>query len=1700
MPSTPNTPASCAAPVRDILFSLFAIAAVASASANTTTTGYQNVARTVPPGTLLSHPMDAGNESHLLRRTTNVNYLRGWLIVGPFGATDSGMRIYDISDPSNPARRHPHTHFGHAYTTWHGAVGWNAHGSAQTEDTFLHPAITVSSFGGAVSRGSNSHQYPMGFNRSSMQGPQWASMLWYGNPPAQFEMGRYWWNTGTGRYASATHGTIDHVQQFGSGDWHPLYFGDLLIYVRSDDSSSNVVTGRDGVVVYRIRYEDFGNADLSRRKMHADFVASLSTGFSGYWPNLYSDGARLYVVGGSSGQVMVADVTNAADPLLPDNVTLAASHATALNNATYPVYQDNFAFIHNKKFDMSLLLANHPDPVVLALDEFNSKQAHGKTQVHPDGVDTTQMSLPLGNLWLTGGYPHGGKSPGMAVWVQGTAPDTRKPTVAFHIPQAGRGGYPRHAPLSFLIHEVPRRGAVRPGIDFTVRPVVNGVLGAHVAGYGLHDMSGVYTYTPAAPLAADTEYQVDFLSSDNGTPNNLDDDIGFQDAAGNLMDAYGFRFSTGSLTPPTPPTLDSFTASNYQPSANTHITVTASAQGAGLEYRFNVNGSWSAWGGSASQVVSYPAPGRYRVMIQVRNSAGGVANSFVNILVPPTGALANAPTHSNSMAIGNDSGGRRLWVVNPDSNTVSVLNAATGAKLHEHPVGKNPRSIARDKNGRYWVTLMDEDRIVILNQNGSIQETITSTNAIPYGAQPFAIAPNHDGSLMFVSYYGLGRLARFTVPDGDAAVTTWRISAAAQAVPTARAIAVRTIGTETRVFVTRFISENHRGEVVEFNGVSTNLSRTRVIALGYVQDADAGDNGAGLPNYLAGISITPDGKYALVTGKKDNIGRGLLFTDPSPPAGQPLGVGDLTPINTVRAMMAVIDLTTHGEVTAARRDFDNSDSPTSITFSSRGDTAFVALQGNNRVVGIDSINPTAAGGSALISVSADADLAPQGVLYDAATRRLYVQNFLGRSVTVLNVTDFHDKNLGDLPLHVTTPTVGNELLNPLVLEGKRVFYNAADIRMSEDSYISCASCHVDGGHDGRAWDFTGRGEGLRRTTDLRGRAGMAHGNVHWTGNFDEIEDFEHDIRDFFGGEGFLPLTKAQFDAAHPNPGTNKKDAPGSEELNALAAYVSSLGNASVPRSPHRQPGGAFTTASGSSAVQGKLLFDGSVSPFLNCAACHAGSKLTDSIVAPPITGVILDTLDNVGTLITGNPGGVINNLSGKRLNATLPGIDVPSLLGLHASHGYLHHGLATTLDSVFTFAGGKVYQAEGATPVFLYTAPEVQTAGLRNENERMTSLGGGGQIRGLLGAKGVRLTSETGGGQTHPDSQGLLFTGVDGGGGGTATVYIRASSGGNFNLHVRANSGTETTVAMPGGVGFAWTPVELALNAGSGNTIRVRRFNGSQSPIIDAIMVAHAGDRAAAVAHRQVLDLTSTQRGDLLAYLRQIDGRDAEGKLRDPDLVLHYTFDEGSGNTLNDVSGNGSDHTTTLATTQWLGDGKFGGSMGTTNGTTAFASFNPANHADLPLNPRGDAFTISAWVKTNTATTFRTVFAKGVAGSRQVNVSSGNPTGSVLAYTGNTNSASHTSPSINDNQWHLVTLVNYNDNGTWRSRIYLNGGSTFKQFNSGSTTTTAAFRLGAASDGWNSWHGQIDDFRVYKRALTPSEIEQIFAGQEPTAP
>jgi cytochrome c peroxidase len=227
-----------------------------------------------------------------------------------------------------------------------------------------------------------------------------------------------------------------------------------------------------------------------------------------------------------------------------------------------------------------------------------------------------------------------------------------------------------------------------------------------------------------------------------------------------------------------------------------------------------------------------------------------------------------------------------------------------------------------------------------------------------------------------------------------------------------------------------------------------------------------------------------------------------------------------------------------------------------------------------------------------------------------------------------------------------------------VLLGKQLFNDSFDPRLARDGYIACAHCHLDGEADGRTWDFTDRGEGLRNTISLLGRAGVGHGPIHWSANFDEVQDFENDIRNAFGGTGLL--AEADWRAGTTSQTLGDPKAGLSADLDALAAYVTSL--ATYPASPFRAADGSLSP----DAAAGEAIFDS-----LGCGACHSGAALTDSTFLAPADPLLHDV-------------GTITEASGQRLGGPLLGLDTPTLHELWNTAPYLHDGSAASLLDVLT--------------------------------------------------------------------------------------------------------------------------------------------------------------------------------------------------------------------------------------------------------------------------------------------------------------------------------------------------------------------------------------------------------------------------------
>jgi YVTN family beta-propeller protein len=1331
-----------------VAITVFAIAGAAPAQVGPPVTpGFPNVAQI--PGEILS-----GLNAPQQGRTAIIAYHNGVLFTVPEvpasqPGADFRVRSWNISNPSNPVQiadwgvtpmpinAHGYLHSGDYLVlgaNWPPGGEWSFRATAPlTVQRAAFPDLDC-----AGVRGCLFQPWFVGdtfWSYNAVGGDAWISLRWN-------ELARW-----------------DHLGLTGVIG-HPFLLGDLLIFA-SDQS-------RTGVATY----------DVSDPTDPILLDVLTTGGPGGYWPELWGYDGRLYIVFPYQTEGNGFRVVDATDPA---NLRFIADRPLSGVESMYIQFQDEFAFMGSHKVDMRTF-----ESVV-----FFDPDVERPNQPGVFGVNTSQFLLPLGNLVATGGI---GEDEGMAIWAHQVAPDTRGPSVGYHIPQAGRTNYPTNLPISLLIHETLESPTIVNGVTFIVRPLG----GSAVAGRLTLAFDDVLTFTPNAALQANTTYEVVIPEG------------GIKDAAGNGVAGYSFTFSTGSsLGGNRPPAVTSFTASSYPVAPGALLTLSAAASDPDnnpLQYRFDFgDGSpKTAWSSTPSSAASYASAGHYRATVQVRDTSGSIASDTltVTVLDPPAG-----PRPSNSSPVVCDTGARRVWVVNPDSDTLTAIDADTLAVELEVPVCEDPRGAALSAAGEVWIACHDGDAIQVVGGAGAVVTTIPTG----YGSAPAAIAIAPNGATAYATLSGSGALARF---DTAARQPTGTLALG----PKPRAIAVS--GNGARILVTRFLSPMNHAEVWDVNASTFTLTRTiQIPKFGGNENFDTTAAGRGVANYLAGIAIAPDGASAWVAANKPNSERGLLTS------------GDLDQDNTVRNLALQIDLTTNALARAI--DIDNSDSASAVGFSPLGDYLLITLQGNNELAVFDTLVSAGSSGLGSFVSRIATGLAPQGVCSDAATNRVVVSNFMSRSLTALEADGLF--RLGELTIPAAdVQTVGAEPLPAAVLAGKQIFYSAGDTRMSAEGYMSCATCHVDGGDDGRTWDFTGRGEGLRNTVTLRGRGGMTQGNVHWTANFDEIQDFENDIRAAFGGTGFL--SDPDF-AATQNPlGPSKTGL--SAGLDDLAAYVGSLDHGSLPRSPWRGAAGAMTAA----ALAGEVVFDG-----LDCASCHSGPEYTDSSIGAA-------TLHDVGTLRT---------TSGERLGGPLGGIDTPTLLGIWDTAPYFHDGSAATLDDVFSVAGGIVLAAEDGAPS---NGAGVVNQWIEYNNDDTVR----GRAYVAFGSTGARLR----------------FSNVHGGAGGQGAVEVRYSSGYSVQPLNVAINGVTRSVNLPllgnepgwRHVNWGWVRVEdVQLNAGTTNTIDLVSPGSFPNISVDEIVVTRSDERAAAAPHRQVLALPSADRANLHAYLLQLDGRAPSG-------------------------------------------------------------------------------------------------------------------------------------------------------------------------------------------------------------------------------
>jgi len=200
------------------------------------------------------------------------------------------------------------------------------------------------------------------------------------------------------------------------------------------------------------------------------------------------------------------------------------------------------------------------------------------------------------------------------------------------------------------------------------------------------------------------------------------------------------------------------------------------------------------------------------------------------------------------------------------------------------------------------------------------------------------------------------------------------------------------------------------------------------------------------------------------------------------------------------------------------------------------------------------------------------------------------------------------------------------------------------------------------------------------------------------------------------------------------------------------------------------------------------------------------------------------------------------------------------------------------------------------------------------------------------------------------------------------------------------------------------------------------------------------------------------------------------------ELVAYWKFDEGSGTTAVDSSGNGNDGTLEGGA-EWVA-GQLGGAL-EFNGSGARVVA-----ANIPFDNR--SFTIAMWVNPVLYTGEQVVFSTGLTGSNDTDLhlriggpGSGNvPAGGVRMGFYN-NDLDTPGGIIEENNWYHITF--WYDFENENRRIYVNGVQEAEASAAPYLGTTGNTVIGAWGTGqW--FRGIIDDVQVYNHALTEGEI------------
>jgi len=521
----------------------------------------------------------------------------------------------------------------------------------------------------------------------------------------------------------------------------------------------------------------------------------------------------------------------------------------------------------------------------------------------------------------------------------------------------------------------------------------------------------------------------------------------------------------------------------------------------------------------------------------------------------------------SSSAIAITADGATLLVVNPDSNSLTLVDTVTQLPIVELPVGSDPRTVTvDDPGGRAYVANRGSASISAIDL---VARQVVAQVAV--GQRPYGVVVSPDGARLYVAEQGIDRVA---VLDAGSLQTVATLSVADR--PSGLAVT----GDGRTVFVTHLLS--NAVTVLDapwrlylpliLKGVPTqglfpasmpafqpsSVPTFRLTTMHLWPDS----------NLVQAIVLSPDDRRAYVPHTRSNtINRALTFE------------------TTVFPLVSLIDTGTRRHLVGQQLNLDTIDPPgVGLPFDAAltpdGGEMWVVNAASNDVTVIDLTTRQRA---AHVEVGDN----PRGIVLSPDGATAYVNNTLAGTVSVVDAGTYS----------VTDVITVTEIpLPPVLLNGKRLFHTSDDPRLARDQWISCNTCHFEGEHDGRTWFFGFAG--LRNTTGLLGM--IETYPLRWSGEWDESADSEFANRkENFGSgliDGDMNCSLLPADCVNHPPNMGR-----SYDLDCLAAFIDSL---SVELSPHHARGEPLSAAE----RRGQVLFN---DPDVGCATCHPAPLYTD---------------------------------------------------------------------------------------------------------------------------------------------------------------------------------------------------------------------------------------------------------------------------------------------------------------------------------------------------------------------------------------------------------------------------------------------------------------------------------------------------------